>query len=85
MSDAGCSKECDLPGDLTDGGEGDAILGGGGVETAGEFEDEGFAISASAAAGASPPVLALFALLALGLLVGLAGGLRALHGRIRDG
>jgi hypothetical protein len=62
-----------------------SALGESDVEAAGEFEDEGVAISASAAADASPAVLALFALLWLRLLVGLAGGLRALHGRNRGG
>jgi hypothetical protein len=36
-------------------------------------------------ADVSPAVLALFGLAALGLLVGLVGGLRALHGRLKDG
>ena len=33
----------------------------------------------------SPAVFALFGLAALGLLIGLVGGLRALHGRLEDG
>jgi hypothetical protein len=86
VSDAGCLEECDLSRALTDGGEGDAILSANRAEAAGEFEDEGVALSASATADASPALLlALFALMTLGLLVGLAGGLRALYGRIRRG
>lgn len=83
VSDPGCPEECDPPGDLTYGGEPGAILA---TDVAGEFENEAGARSplAAAAAGASPAVLALFTLMVLGLLVGLAGGLRALHGRIRD-
>ena len=80
VSDAGCPEECDPPGNLTDGGEPGAILAS---DAAGEFEREAGARSPLAAAGASPAALALFALMVLGLLVGLAGGLRALHGRIR--
>jgi hypothetical protein len=38
-----------------------STLGESGVEAAGEFEDEGVAISASVAADASPAVLALLA------------------------
>jgi hypothetical protein len=38
-----------------------------------------------AAANAGPLVLAVFALGALLLLAGLAGGLKALHGRLRSG
>jgi hypothetical protein len=83
LSDAGCPGGCDLPEALTAGGEGDAILSAR-AEAAGEFEDEAYALSASAAADANPTVLALLALMTLGLLVGLAGGLRALHGRIRS-
>lgn len=79
-SDAGCPEDCDRPGDPADGGEPDAILA---ADVAGEFENEAGARSPLAAADASPAVLALFALMVLGLLVGLAGGLRALHGRIR--
>ena len=76
VSRAGCAEDCDLPGALTDGGEGHAIRTAGGAEAAGEFEDEGVALSASKATDTHPAVLALFALMALGLLVGLAGGLR---------
>jgi hypothetical protein len=81
VSDAGCPEECDPPGDPTDGEERDAILA---TDVAGEFENEAGARSPLAAADPSPAVLVLFALMVLGLLVGLAGGLRALHGRIRD-
>jgi len=80
---AGCPEECDLPGALTDGGEGEAILSSADVEATSGLTDEGLAVAG--AADASPPVLALFALMALGLLVGLAGGLRALHGRLSGG
>lgn len=85
VSRAGCAKDCDLPGALTDGGEGHAIRSAGPAEAAGEFEDEGVAFSASKATDTHPAVLALFALMALGLLVGLAGGLREFLGRIRGG
>ena len=79
-SQTGCSEDCDPPSALTDRLEGDAILSAADAEPAGAFEDDG--LSFDAAADASPPVLALFALMGLGLLAGLAGGLRALHGRI---
>ena len=80
---AGCPEECDLPGALTDGGEGEAILSSADVEATSGLADEGLAVNG--ATDASPPVLALFALMALGLLVGLAGGLRALYGRVSGG
>jgi hypothetical protein len=83
VSDAGCSEECDPPGTLTNRGEGEAIRNAADAESIGELEGE--SLVPSAAADASPPVLALFALMVLCLLVGLAGGLRALHGRIRGG
>ena len=76
-------EDCDPPGDLTDRVEGDAILSAADVEPAGALEDDG--LSSDAAAVAGPLVLALFALMGLLLLAGLSGGLRALHGRIRDG
>ena len=79
----GCPEECDLPGALTNSGEGEAILSSADVEATSGLADEGLAVAG--AADASPPVLALFALMALGLLVGLAGGLRALHGRLNGG
>jgi len=75
-----CPEGCDPPEDPTYGGQRDAIL----ATDVGEFENEAGARSPLAAADASLAVLALFALMVLGLLVGLAGGLRALHGRIRD-
>ena len=81
VSHAGCSEECDPPGTLTNRGEGEAIRNAADAESIGELEGE--SLVPSAAADASPPVLALFALMVLCLLVGLAGGLRALHGRIR--
>ena len=80
---AGCSEECDPPGTLTNRGEGEAIRNADDAESIGELESE--SLVPSAAADASPPVLALFALMVLCLLVGLTGGLRALHGRIRGG
>ena len=83
VSHAGCSEECDPPGTLTNRGEGEAIRNAADAESIGELEGE--SLVPSAAADASPPVLALFALMVLCLLVGLAGGLRALHGRIRGG
>ena len=86
MSHAGCSEECDPPGTLTNRGEGEAIRSAADAQSIGELEGE--SLVPSAAANASPPVLAIFALFALMvlcLLVGLAGGLRALHGRIRGG
>jgi len=82
-SQTGCSEDCDPPGALTDRVERDAILSAADVEPAGALEDDG--LSSDAAAVAGPLVLALFALMGLLLLAGLSGGLRALHGRIRDG
>ena len=82
-SQSGCLEDCDPPGDLTDRVEGDAILSAADAEPAGALEDDG--LSSDAAAVAGPLVLALFALMGLLLLAGLSGGLRALHGRIRDG
>ena len=79
----GCPEDCDLPGALMNSGEGEAILSSADVEATSGLADEGLAVAG--AADASPPVLALFALMALGLLVGLAGGLRALHGRLNGG
>ena len=79
-SQTGCSEGCDPPGALTDRVEGDANLSAADAEPAAALEDDG--PSFDTAADASPPVLALFALMGLGFLVGLAGGLRALHGRI---
>ena len=49
------------------------------------FEEEGAALSRSLGTEASPGVLALFVFLALALFVGIGGGMRALHGRIRQG
>ena len=83
VSNAGCSEECDPPGTLTNRGEAEAIRSAAGAESIGELEGE--SLVPSAAAVATPPVLALFALMVLCLLVGFAGGLRALHGRIRGG
>jgi hypothetical protein len=83
VSHAGCSEECDPPDTLTNRGEGQAIRSAADAESIGELEEE--SLVSSAAADASPPVLALFALMVLCLLVGVAGGLRALHGRIRGG
>ena len=82
-SQTGCLEDCDPPGALTDRVEGDAILSAADAEPAGALEDDG--LSSDAAAVAGPLVLALFALMGLLLLAGLSGGLRALHGRIRDG
>ncbi len=79
-SQTGCSEDCEPPGALTDRLEGDANLSAADAELAGALEDDGLYFDT--AADASPPVLALFALMGLGLLVGLAGGLRALHGHI---
>ena len=86
ISLAGCSEKCDPPDTATNRGEGEAILRTANAESIGELEDD--SLAPGAVADASPPVLAvsaLFALMVLCLLVGLAGGLRALHGRIRDG
>ena len=83
VSHAGCSEECDPPGTLINRGEGKAIRSAADVESIGELEGE--SLVPSAAADASPPVLALFALMVLCLVVGVGGGLRALHGRIRGG
>ncbi len=83
VSHAGCSEECDPPDTLTNRGEGAAIRSASDAESIGELEGE--SLVPSAAADASPPVLALFALMVLCLLVGVAGGLRALHGWIRGG
>ena len=77
----GCSEGCDPPGALTDRVEGDTILSAADAEPAGAPEDEGLSSDAAEAT----LVLAPFALMVLLLLVGLAGGLRALHGRIRGG
>ena len=82
VSHAGCSEECDPPGTLTNRGEGEAIRSAAHAESIGELEGE--SLVPSAAADASPPVLALF-LMVLCLLAGLAGVLRALYGRIRGG
>jgi len=81
-SQTGCSEDCDPSGAVTDRVEGDAILSAADAAPAGALEDEG--LSSDAAADARL-VLAPFALMGLLLLVGLAGGLRALHGRIRGG
>jgi hypothetical protein len=86
VSHAGCSEECDPPGTPTNRGGGEANRNAADAESIGELE--GASLVPSAVADASPPVLAvfaLFALMVLCLLVGLAGGLRALHGRIRGG
>jgi hypothetical protein len=79
-SQTGCSEDCDPPGDLTDRVEGDVILSAADAEPAGALEDDGLSSDATAD---GPFVLALFALMGLLLVAGLAGGLRALHGRIR--
>ena len=79
-SQTGCSEDCVPSAALTDRLEGDATLSAADAELAGALEDDGLYFDT--AADASLPVLALFALMGLGLLVGLAGGLRALHGRI---
>jgi hypothetical protein len=55
------------------------------VDTEGESQGEDGALSLSAAADASPAVIAVFVVAGLGLLVGIAGGLRALQGRVRAG
>ena len=92
----GCTDECDPLGGLSADGEGNIILAasgsgrssrdaasreaGGGAEASIEFEERG---SASAAGG--PAALGLLALSALGLLVGLYGGLSAFQDRQRGG
>ena len=81
-SQTGCSEDCDPPGALNDRVEGDEIFSAD-PELSGALEDDG--LSSDAAADAGPLVLALFALTWLLLLVGIGGGLRALHGRIRGG
>ena len=85
VSTVRCAQECGLPGALADGGERDAIVSAGGAEVPNEVEDEAVGLSASATTGAGPAVLALFALMALGLLVGLIGGLRSFRGRTEGG
>jgi hypothetical protein len=95
-TDPGCLEGCDSPGD-TDAGVGGGILvtadgpgasdarltsaDAGGAQLL-EFQDNGDAFGPGTVADASPAVLVLFAFLALGLLVGVFGGLRALHGRL---
>ena len=71
-------------GGLTGGAEEDAILAAAGADGADaviESEDEGALFSRSDAAGSSPALIALFVLWTLGLLVGIAGGLRAFRDR----
>jgi hypothetical protein len=57
----------------------------GAVEALTESQEGDAALSLSTAASVSAGVLVLFVFMALGLLVGLLGGVRALHGRLRDG
>ena len=55
------------------------------VDDEGLFEEGLFALRPATAANANPGALALFALSTLLLLVGLVGGLRAVHGQLRQG
>jgi len=94
---AGISHECPGEGRLGGGGgRGPTILSGAvvgglpsgeGVLGVGAGEESGGAAAAleEAAARTGPLVLAVFAFGALLLLVGLAGGMRALNGRLRGG
>ena len=66
------------------GGEASAKAAGG-ADAAGGPEDEEGVLSPSGVADASPAALAMLGLVALGLLVGRGGGLRALRGRLSDG
>jgi hypothetical protein len=77
-----CTEGCASPTDVAAEGQGDSILA---AESGGELQAVGagaFSNTESAIDGAG--VLMLFALMALGLAVGTAGGLIALRGRLRE-
>jgi hypothetical protein len=82
VGDGGCSEECDSPGGLTGGGEEDAILA---ADAAIESDDEGLLGRSDAAGYNRVLIIALFVLWTLGLLLGIAGGLRAFRDRDRYG
>jgi hypothetical protein len=79
-----CSPPASRSTPTSGGGQASAEAAGGAEPTDGP-EDDDSVLSPSGVADVSPAVFALFGLAALGLLVGLVGGLRALHGRLKDG
>ena len=101
VSSAGCPGGCEVLGEVVQAGEEDGIVAavdGSGMQdvsmTSAEaadgteptsFQEEAGVFSSSSVPDANPGVLALLALSALGVLVGLIAGARALHGRSNDG
>ncbi len=99
MNAVGCLEECDSPKGPTagDGTARDLTATGGpsafgseeiflvAVEDEEQFEKGVFAAALGTAANANPGALALLTLSTLVLLVGLVGGLRAVHGQLRQG
>jgi hypothetical protein len=101
VGSAGCPGGCEVLGEVVQAGEEDGIVAavdGSGMQdvsmTSAEavdgteptsFQEEAGVFSSSSAPGANPGVLALLALSAVGVLVGLIAGARALHGRSNDG
>jgi hypothetical protein len=77
----GCTGGCGSPTDVGAEGQGDSILAS---DSGGELQAASRAFSYTEPANAGPGVLALFALMALGLAVGIAGGVSALRGRLRE-
>ena len=100
MSSAGCPGGCEVLGEVVQAGEEDGIVAavdGSGMQDvsmtsaeaadgteATSFQEAGM-FSSSSVPDANPGVLALLALSALAVLIGLIAGARALHGRSNDG
>jgi hypothetical protein len=98
VNDLGCRQECDSPNHRTveDGDAADlAATGGPGgldrdaislaaVEDEGQFQEGRFALGPATTADGNPGAFALLTLAAMVLLVGLVGGLRALHSRLSE-
>jgi hypothetical protein len=77
----GCTEGCSSPTDVGAEDQGNSILAS---DSGGELQAASRAFSYTEPANAGPGVLALFALMALGLAVGIAGGVSALRGRLRE-